>query len=82
MDTGAVGQTGLIATPNVMMVREHDSGSATILSQNMVVNTVSETPRKVTYVRRGDVHLVRNDRGFCKVNYFNEIGFIFLPICQ
>ena len=45
---------------NVMTVKEHDSGSAITLRQNMVGNTVLETPRKTTSVRRGDVHLVRN----------------------
>ena len=49
---------------NVMTVKEHDSGIAIILSQNMVGNIVSETPRKTTSVRRGDVHLVRNYCGF------------------
>ena len=50
---------------NVMTVKEHDSGSAIILRQNMVGNIVSETPRKTTSVQRDDVHLVRN---YCDFN--------------
>lgn len=68
MDTGVVGQTGDTAMLNVMTVKEHDSGSATILSQNMVGNIVSENPRKKTSVRLGDAHLVRN---YCALNLGN-----------
>ena len=51
MDIGVVGQTGHTAMLNVMTVKEHDSGSVTIPSQNMVGNIVSETPRKKTSVQ-------------------------------
>jgi len=64
MDIGVAGQTGHTAMLNVMTEKEHDSGSVIILSQNMVGNIVSETPRKTTSVRPGDVHLVRDNCGF------------------
>ena len=70
MDIGVVGQTGHTVMFNVMTVKEHDSGSAIILSQNMVASIVSETPTKTTCVRPGDVHLVRN---CCGLNLDNQV---------
>lgn len=51
MVTGAAGQTGHTVMLNVMTAKEHDSESATILSQSMVGNIVSETQRKKTSVQ-------------------------------
>ena len=51
MVIGVVGQNGPGVTFNVMTVKKHDSESATILSQSMVGNIVSETMKKKASVR-------------------------------
>ncbi len=51
MVTGAAGQTGQSVMLNVMTVKEHDSESATNLSQSMVGNIVPETQRKKASVQ-------------------------------